>query len=112
MTFDLSRVRFDENGLVPAICQDVETGHVLMMAWMNRDALERTLSTREATYFSRSRQELWIKGGTSGHGQAVVSLALDCDGDAILLRVVQTGAACHTGDLTCFDADELLGAQQ
>ncbi len=111
MSFDLSRVRFNADGLVPAICQEAETGDVLMLAWMNLEALELTLTTRRATYFSRSRNELWIKGETSGHTQAVHSFALDCDGDTILLRVSQTGGACHTGDHTCFDADVILEEQ-
>ena len=111
MSFDLSRVRFSADGLVPAICQEAETGDVLMLAWMNLEALELTLTTRRATYFSRSRNELWIKGETSGHTQAVHSVALDCDGDTILLRVSQTGGACHTGDHTCFDADVILEEQ-
>ena len=111
MTFDLARVRFNQEGLVPAVCQDVETGEVLMLAWMNLESLERSLTTREATYFSRSRQEIWIKGATSGHTQAIESIALDCDGDTVLLKVHQTGSACHTGDRTCFEADILLEGQ-
>lgn len=111
MSFDLSRVRFNADGLVPAICQEEETGDVLMLAWMNLEALELTLATRRATYFSRSRNELWIKGETSGHAQAVHSVALDCDGDTLLIRVSQTGGACHTGDHTCFDADVILEDQ-
>lgn len=111
MSFDLARVCFNADGLVPAICQEAETGDVLMLAWMNLEALELTLTTRRATYFSRSRNELWIKGETSGHTQSVHSVALDCDGDAILLRVSQTGGACHTGDHTCFDADVIMEEQ-
>ena len=111
MSFDLARVCFNADGLVPAICQEAETGDVLMLAWMNLQALELTLTTRRATYFSRSRNELWIKGETSGHTQSVHSVALDCDGDTILLRVSQTGGACHTGDHTCFDADVIMEAQ-
>ena len=109
MSFDLSRVKFNAEGLVPVVCQEADTGQVLMLAWMNRAALERTLETREATYFSRSRNEQWIKGATSGHRQSVQSVALDCDGDAILMKVSQTGVACHTGALSCFDDDVLLG---
>ena len=105
----MDRVRFNADGLVPAIAQDRETGQVLMLAWMNPAALELTLSTRKATYWSRSRQELWIKGETSGNTQTVHEVRLDCDGDTILLWVNQTGAACHTGNATCFDADLLLG---
>ena len=101
------RLRPNADGLVPAIAQQHDTGEVLMMAWMTPEALALTLATRRATYWSRSRQELWVKGETSGHHQRVVSVALDCDGDTLLLRVDQTGAACHTGDRTCFDADLL-----
>ena len=88
--------------LIPAIAQDAHTGEVLMLAYMNRESLHITLETGRATYWSRSRNELWEKGATSGHTQKVISIALDCDGDALLLKVEQTGAACHTGDLTCF----------
>lgn len=109
MVFDISRVKFNADGLVPVVCQEFGSGDVLMLAWMNEEALLRTLETREATYFSRSRNELWIKGATSGHTQAVHSVALDCDGDTVLLKVTQVGGACHTGDHTCFDADVLLG---
>lgn len=98
----LARVTFDAAGLVPAIAQDADTGEVLMMAWMDRAALEATLATGAATYFSRSRQQQWVKGETSGHRQYVRSLALDCDGDTILLSVDQTGPACHTGTRSCF----------
>ncbi len=98
----MSDVTYDARGLVPAIAQDVETGEVLMMAWMNEEALARTLATRRATYWSRSRQELWVKGETSGHAQHVEDVHLDCDGDTILLQVRQTGAACHTGEHSCF----------
>jgi len=88
--------------LIPAIAQDAQTGEVLMLAYMNRESLELTLATGKATYWSRSRSELWVKGATSGHTQEVVSISLDCDGDALLLKVNQVGAACHTGDKTCF----------
>lgn len=88
--------------LVAAIAQDSESGEVLMLAWMNREALAATIATGRATYWSRSRKELWVKGATSGHTQAVTSISLDCDGDAVLLRVTQVGGACHTGDRTCF----------
>ena len=100
----LAAVQFNADGLVPAIAQQVGTGEVLMMAWMNRESLELTLETSAATYYSRSRAELWVKGATSGNTQTVVSVALDCDGDTILLQVDQTGAACHNGTRTCFDA--------
>lgn len=95
-------VRYNSDGLVPVIAQAAGTNEVLMLAWMNEEALRRTLDTGKATYWSRSRQEYWVKGETSGHHQAVVSVALDCDGDTILLTVEQTGAACHTGNRTCF----------
>lgn len=101
----LDRVAFNEAGLVPAIAQDVANGEVLMLAWMNREALELTLTTGKATYFSRSRNEIWVKGATSGHTQRVIEVSLDCDADAILVKVEQVGGACHTGDRTCFDAD-------
>ena len=97
-----ARMRFNSDGLVPAVAQDAETGDVLMMAWMDSEALARTLSSGRATYWSRSRQIYWVKGETSGNVQQVVSAHLDCDGDTILLRVQQTGAACHTGNPTCF----------
>jgi phosphoribosyl-AMP cyclohydrolase len=102
------RLKRTADGLVCAVAQAHGTGEVLMVAWMNDEALHRTLTTREATYFSRSRQELWVKGATSGHTQHVREVRLDCDGDTILLTVEQTGGACHTGDRTCFDADVLL----
>jgi phosphoribosyl-AMP cyclohydrolase len=88
--------------LVAAIAQDSESGDVLMLAWMNRDALAATIATGQATYWSRSRNEMWIKGATSGHTQSVTSISLDCDGDAILLKVKQVGGACHTGERSCF----------
>ena len=92
----------DGDSLIPAIAQDVKTHEVLMLAYMNKESLAATLSTGRATYWSRSRNELWIKGATSGHTQEVHSISLDCDGDALLLQVTQVGAACHTGDATCF----------
>lgn len=98
----INTIVFDEKGLVPAIAQDARTGVVLMLAYMNREALETTLKTRKATYFSRSRNELWEKGATSGNTQRIVELYYDCDADAILLKVDQTGNACHTGSYTCF----------
>lgn len=108
MTPNLDRVRFDERGLVPAVAQQHGTGEVLMLAWMDAEALRRTLETRRATYWSRSRQDYWVKGETSGAAQHVREVRLDCDGDTVLLTVEQTGGACHTGDRTCFDADVLL----
>ena len=88
--------------LIPAIAQDATTGEVLMLAYMNRESLAITIETGRATYWSRSRAELWEKGASSGHTQKVISIAVDCDGDALLLQVEQIGAACHTGDRTCF----------
>ena len=93
---------FDKGELVAAIAQDATTGEVLMLAWMNREALEQTLATRDVTYWSRSRNELWRKGATSGHTQRLISIAYDCDGDALLLTIEQDGAACHTGERSCF----------
>lgn len=106
----LRRVRFDDRGLVPAVAQDVDTGAVLMLAWMDAEALRRTLTSRRATYWSRSRAAHWRKGETSGHIQTVQEVRLDCDGDTVLLGVHQHGPACHTGDSTCFDADLILPA--
>ena len=95
--------------LIPAIAQDAQTGEVLMLAYMNRESLALTLATGKATYWSRSRSELWVKGATSGHTQEVVSISLDCDGDALLISVEQIGAACHTGEKTCFHQPIQLG---
>ena len=103
-----ARLKRDAAGLVCAVVQQRGTGDVLMVAWMDDEALHRTLTTRNATYWSRSRNEYWVKGATSGHIQHVHEVRLDCDGDALLVVVVLTGAACHTGDHTCFDADVLL----
>lgn len=103
-----ARLKRNDQGLVPAVVQDSESKDVLMMAWMDDHALAHTLATRRGTYYSRSRGEYWIKGETSGNIQEVESVALDCDGDTILLTVAQTGGACHTGARTCFDADRLL----
>jgi phosphoribosyl-AMP cyclohydrolase len=99
----------DPAALIPAIVQDVTNNEVLMLAYMNAESLALTLSTGKATYWSRSRNELWVKGATSGHYQDVHSVALDCDGDSLLLKVTQTGAACHTGDRTCFHTPLELG---
>ncbi len=101
-TVFISKVKFDMNGLVPVIAQQAGSGKVLMLAWMNETALRQSLLTGEVTYWSRSRGELWRKGATSGHVQALRGIALDCDGDAILLQVDQTGPACHTGAESCF----------
>jgi len=98
-----ARLRRNEAGLVPAIVQQHDTGEVLMLAWMNDEALHRTITTGRATYYSRSRGTLWVKGETSGHHQYVRSVALDCDGDTLLVKVDQVGVACHTGARTCFD---------
>ncbi len=102
-----ARLKRDENGLFPAIAQQYDTGEVLMLAWMDDEALRRTLSTGRCTYWSRSRGEYWVKGETSGHQQWVKAVALDCDGDTVLVQVDQVGAACHTGDHACFDAGKL-----
>lgn len=103
-----ARLKPNEAGLVPAVVQAAGSGEVLMMAWMDQHALAYTLATRRGTYYSRSRGEYWIKGLTSGHTQEVTEVRLDCDGDTLLLKVNQVGGACHTGDRTCFDADQLL----
>src|SRR5438105_1657490 len=102
-----ARLKRDTAGLVAAVVQQHDTGEVLMVGWMDDEALHRTLTTGRATYWSRSRQEYWVKGDTSGNVQHVHSVALDCDGDAVLVRVDQVGAACHTGDRSCFDAGAL-----
>ena len=106
-----ARLKRNADGLFAAIAQQRGTGEVLMMAWMDDEALHRTLTTRRATYYSRSRQQYWVKGETSGHHQHVREVRLDCDGDTLLLKVDQVGGACHTGDRTCFDADVLLAAE-
>ena len=105
----IERVRFDGAGLVPAIVQDVETRDVLMMAWMNRESIRATMTERRTVFFSRSRNELWRKGETSGHVQSLKSISLDCDGDTLLLQVMQTGVACHNGTQTCFSGREFDG---
>ena len=96
------RVKFNEQGLVPAIVQDMDTGTVLMMAWMNDEALRHTLETKKATFYSRSRGKMWVKGESSGHVQRVVETRVDCDQDTVLLRVRSEGPACHVGYQTCF----------
>jgi phosphoribosyl-AMP cyclohydrolase len=100
-----ARLRRSDAGLVPAVVQQHDTGEVLMLGWMDDEALARTIVTGRATYWSRSRGEYWVKGETSGNRQWVRAIRLDCDGDTLLLQVEQEGAACHTGDRTCFDAD-------
>ena len=102
MPFDAATLRFDEKGLIPAIAQDVEDGTVLMMAWMNQEAVERTLSSRKVIYWSRSRQSFWVKGESSGHIQELVDFRYDCDRDCVLVLVKQTGPACHTNRRSCF----------
>ena len=101
MGFDVATLKFDANGLIPAIAQD-EAGEVLMMAWMNAEAVTRTLETGRVTYWSRSRQSFWIKGESSGHVQELVDLRVDCDRDCLLMVVRQTGPACHTNRRSCF----------
>ncbi|MFB9991818.1 bifunctional phosphoribosyl-AMP cyclohydrolase/phosphoribosyl-ATP diphosphatase HisIE [Deinococcus oregonensis] len=105
----LNDLHFGPDGLIPVVTQDARTGAVLMQAYADRAAVERTLATREATYFSRSRGQQWIKGATSGHTQRIVDVRLDCDGDSVLYRVEQTGAACHTGEYSCFYRSMLDG---
>ncbi|HET9148332.1 MAG TPA: phosphoribosyl-AMP cyclohydrolase [Acetobacteraceae bacterium] len=95
-------LRFNADGLIPAIAQQFDTGEVLMMAWMNEDSIAETLATGQVCYFSRSRQSLWRKGETSGHTQRLVDFRIDCDGDTLLVLVDQKGAACHTGERSCF----------
>ena len=99
---DIDELRFDDRGLVPVVVQDTEDGQVLMLAWANREALERTLAEGRMVYWSRSRGRLWRKGDTSGHEQHWHELRVDCDGDVVLARVHQQGAACHTGERSCF----------
>ena len=98
----IERLKFDDRGLIPAIVQDHENGEVLMMAYMNREGLRKTIESGQTCYFSRSRQELWVKGATSGNTQQVMEVRFDCDADTILVKVRQKGAACHTGKRSCF----------
>lgn len=110
----LARIRFTDAGLAPAIVQQWDTGEVLMLGWMDAEAFRRTMAEGRVTFWSRSRQEHWRKGDTSGHAQYVKGVALDCDGDTLLVTVDQVGAACHTGTRTCFDADRfapIVGAR-
>nr|WP_043817787.1 bifunctional phosphoribosyl-AMP cyclohydrolase/phosphoribosyl-ATP diphosphatase HisIE [Deinococcus ficus] len=109
-TVNPDTLTWPENGLMPVVTQDARTGAVLMQAYADRAALDRTLATREATYYSRSRQAQWVKGQTSGHTQQVVSVHTDCDGDSLLYRVIQIGPACHTGEYSCFHAPLLESA--
>lgn len=106
---DVKGLLKDPNLLIPAIAQDAKTKEVLMLAYVNQEALAHMIATSTGTYWSRSRNELWVKGATSGHTQKVLSLALDCDGDALLISVEQIGAACHTGEKTCFHQSIQLG---
>ncbi len=105
-----ARLKRDEHGLFPAVAQQWDSGEVLMVGWMDDEALHRTLTTGRVTYWSRSRKSYWRKGDASGHVQLVREVRLDCDGDTVLVKVDQTGPACHTGSRTCFD-DDILGAQ-
>ena len=98
----LSDIKFNKDGLIPVIAQCIQSGTVLMMAWMNEEALKKTIDTNDMYYFSRSRQKLWQKGETSGHFQKLIELRLDCDNDTILALIEQTGTACHTGTKSCF----------
>jgi phosphoribosyl-AMP cyclohydrolase len=102
MSFDPASLTYNDAGLIPAIAQDANSGEVLMMAWMNATSVARTLETGNVTYWSRSRQEFWVKGATSGHTQKLVAFRLDCDRDCLLVTVQQTSAACHTGRRSCF----------
>lgn len=116
MSFSPTGLRFNEDGLIPAIAQQHDTGEVLMLAWMNQASIAETLRTGQVCYYSRSRQQLWRKGETSGHTQRLIDMRLDCDGDAILLLIDQTGPACHTGAHNCFfqrvqPDDVISGAQ-
>jgi phosphoribosyl-AMP cyclohydrolase len=106
------KLKFDANGLIPAIIQEQKTGRVLMMAWMNRSSLEMTLSTGKTHFWSRSRQKFWMKGESSGHTQAVKNVAFDCDGDTLLIQVEQIGAACHEGYQSCFFRSVQPGGQE
>ena len=103
MPATVDAIRFNDQGLVPVVVQEASSHQVLMLAWMDAEAIRRSRETGRATYWSRSRQEYWVKGETSGHTQAVKELRVDCDGDTLLLVVDQTGPACHTGTTTCFD---------
>ncbi|MGA7161038.1 MAG: phosphoribosyl-AMP cyclohydrolase [Bacteroidota bacterium] len=108
----LKQLKFDSEGLIPAIAQEEKSGEILMMAWMNRESLQATIETNRATYWSRSRKKLWMKGEESGHVQEIRSMHVDCDGDAVLLKVHQVGgAACHTGHRTCFYREIVDGGE-
>jgi phosphoribosyl-AMP cyclohydrolase len=111
MRFDAASLKYDANGLIPCIAQDYASGEVLMLAWMNADAVAQTLATGRVTYWSRSRQSFWIKGETSGHVQRLVELRLDCDRDCLLALVDQDGPACHTNRRSCFYTAVQEGAE-
>jgi len=111
MSFDIKSLKFNEAGLIPAIAQQHDTGEVLMMAWMNAQAIQKTLDTGKVTYWSRSRQSFWIKGETSGHTQALIDLRIDCDRDCILVLIDQVGAACHTNRRNCFYTSVVDGTE-
>lgn len=111
MPFDPDTLTYNDAGLIPAIAQDASSGEVLMMAWMNAAAVAKTLATGQVTYWSRSRQEFWVKGATSGNTQTLVDFRLDCDRDCLLLEVKQDGPACHTGRRTCFYTAVRNGAE-
>jgi phosphoribosyl-AMP cyclohydrolase len=106
MSIDLTGLRWNEQGLIPAIVQDNQSGQVLMLAWMNVESLQRSLHTGETWFWSRSRQELWHKGATSGNTQSIVEIRQDCDADALLVRVRPNGPTCHTGAISCFYQEE------
>ncbi len=111
MGFDPQSLRYNDQGLIPAIAQD-ETGEILMMAWMNAEAVARTLATKKVTYWSRSRQAFWVKGETSGHVQELIDFRIDCDRDAIVMIVAQTGPACHTNRRSCFYTSVMDGTER
>ncbi|RJG47421.1 phosphoribosyl-AMP cyclohydrolase [Motilimonas pumila] len=108
----IAHLAFNEQGLIPVISQDASSGEVLMFAWMNQAALLQTLATQRMTYWSRSRQQLWVKGESSGHCQQLIDMSFDCDGDVVLCRIQQQGPACHTGRPSCFYLDVEHDAQQ
>jgi len=110
--FDPSTLKYNSAGLLPAIAQQHDTGEVLMLAWMNADAVTQTLETGQVTYWSRSRSEFWVKGKTSGHTQKLIDMRIDCDRDCILVLVDQVGAACHTNRRTCFYTSVLDGEEE
>lgn len=111
MPFDPATLQYTDAGLIPAIAQDAISGEVLMMAWMNAEAVAQTLATGKVTYWSRSRQEFWVKGATSGHTQALKEFRVDCDRDCLLVIIDQVGAACHTGRRSCFFTGVVDGAE-